>query len=140
MIQRLTRRIILALLIVASVVIIAFVVTIASWLTGSGKKSSPQTAAKMQEGAELERRRTNRVVSTKGSSVIPNLGCSTSTLPARTGRMRWGANLKSISLRDPKSEPSDTTGGRGLFQDMTRAKNQSSGRRFISTRTKAGVL
>lgn len=53
MIQRLTRRIILALLIVAAIVIIAFVVTIASWLTGSGKKSSQQTAVKMQEGAEF---------------------------------------------------------------------------------------
>jgi hypothetical protein len=50
-IQRLTKRIIIALLIVAGFVIIAVVVTIASWLTGSGKKSSQQSAVKMQEGA-----------------------------------------------------------------------------------------
>jgi hypothetical protein len=52
-IPRLTKRIILALLIVATIVIIAVVVTIASWLTGSSKKSSQQSAVKMQEGAEF---------------------------------------------------------------------------------------
>jgi hypothetical protein len=40
----------IALLIVAAVVIITAVVTIASWLTGSGKKASPHSAVKMQEG------------------------------------------------------------------------------------------
>ncbi|HXI22414.1 MAG TPA: hypothetical protein VNG71_00960 [Pyrinomonadaceae bacterium] len=50
-IHRLTKRIILALLIVGGIVIIAIVVTIASWLTGSSKKASQQSAAKMQEGA-----------------------------------------------------------------------------------------
>jgi len=50
-IQRLTKRIILALLIVAAIIIIAVVVTIASWLTGSGKKASQQSATRMKEGA-----------------------------------------------------------------------------------------
>ena len=50
-IQRLTKRIILALLIVGAIILIAVVVTIASWLTGSGKKASQQSAAKMKEGA-----------------------------------------------------------------------------------------
>jgi hypothetical protein len=50
-IQRLTKRIILALLIVGAIVFITVVVMIASWLIGSSKKSSEQSAAKMQEGA-----------------------------------------------------------------------------------------
>jgi hypothetical protein len=55
LIQRLTRRIIIGLLIAAALVVIAGVLTIASWITGSGKQTSPRAAARMKEGAEFGR-------------------------------------------------------------------------------------
>jgi hypothetical protein len=53
MLRRFTKRIFIALLIVATITIVAVVVSIASWLTGSGKQASSRTAARMQEGVEF---------------------------------------------------------------------------------------
>jgi hypothetical protein len=53
MLRRFTKRIIIVLLIVGAIAIVAVVVTIASWLTGTGKQASSRTAARMQEGGEF---------------------------------------------------------------------------------------
>jgi hypothetical protein len=55
MFRRFTKRIIIALLIVAAITIFSIVVTIASWLTGTGKQASSRTAARRQEGGEFGR-------------------------------------------------------------------------------------
>src|SRR6478672_4981030 len=53
MLRRFTKRIIIVLLIVGAIAIVAVVVSIASWLKGTGKQASSRTAARMQEGGEF---------------------------------------------------------------------------------------
>ena len=53
MLRRFTKRIIIALLIVAAITTVTLVISIASWVTGTRKQASARTAARMQAGGEF---------------------------------------------------------------------------------------